>query len=97
MEQGRPALFFSNHIPAPLRHRLRAKNRHHPPMKPIPAKKIEASRTSKEPQVQAGKELKVTSASSSRILQWDDHLATAAKSNGPGAKETVRADRDVRF
>ncbi len=32
-----------------------------------------------------------------QVLKWDDHLATAIKSTGRSAKETVAADREGRW
>ena len=32
-----------------------------------------------------------------RVVNWDDHLATAAEAKGRTAEETVRADREERW
>ena len=32
-----------------------------------------------------------------RVVEWEDHLATAVPSQGKSAEETVRADREERW
>jgi len=60
-----------------------------------------------EAQVKAGEEfevlnrgrpsVRIVAAKPSRVLKWDDHLATAVPGEGRTAEETVRADRDGRW
>lgn len=41
--------------------------------------------------------VRIVPASPRKVLEWDDHLATALSAKGKTGTETVRADRDGRW
>jgi antitoxin (DNA-binding transcriptional repressor) of toxin-antitoxin stability system len=76
-------------------------------MKTITVREMKAHWAQVELQVQAGEvfdvlnrgrpTVRIVPARRRQVLKWDDHLATAVKSAGKSAEETVRADREGRW
>lgn len=73
-------------------------------MKTISVREMKAHWTKIEEQVKQGEVFEVLNrgkpaarivpATQRKVLQWEDHLATAVRCSGKSGSETVRADRD---
>lgn len=76
-------------------------------MKTISVREMKAHWSEVESQVRDGETFEVVNrgkptvrilpATPRKILKWDDHLLTAAKSKGLKAEQAVREDRDGRW
>ena len=73
-------------------------------MKTISVREMKAKWSEVEAEVKAGEEfevlnrgkpsVRIVAAGPRKVIEWDDHLATAIKCGGPTAEEIVRWDRD---